>query len=167
MIEIQTEYEIRGPVSSFNFFGPCFQHTVKSFCLFALQSHCALSTSALLLCRVHTHCALFADSGFVILTGQTFEAVPAPERSELIILTSYSPPSRSCCTTGTENSFVESLCRTWRIRKCLKSTMNDFWNQPRNRSAALSSEQWSGNEFMGLKFCSQESEAGRWSQDPD
>lgn len=134
------------------FFGRCFQHTVKSFCLFALQSHCALSTSVLLLCRVHTHCALFADSGFVILTGQTFEAVPAPERSELIILTSYSPPSRSCCTTGMENSFVESLCRTWRIRKCLKSTMNDFWNQPQNRSAALFSEQWSGTEFMGLKF---------------
>lgn len=32
---------------------------------------------------------LFAASGFVILTGQTFEAEPAPEHSELIILTSY------------------------------------------------------------------------------
>lgn len=130
------------------------QGEVLCFWLLALWSRCAFSTSALLLCRVHTHThthyGLFADSGFVILTGQTFEAVPAAEHSELIILTSYSPPSRSRSATGTENSFVESLRRTWRIRKCLKSTLNDVWNQPQNNSAPLLSEKWCGNEFMGL-----------------
>lgn len=88
------------------------------------------------------------------LAGQSFEAEPAPEHSELIILTSYceqnSPPSRPC--SGTENSFVESLRRTWRIRNCLKSTANDVPNRPGNHSAARVSEQWSGNEFMGLKL---------------
>lgn len=88
------------------------------------------------------------------LAGQSFEAEPAPEHSELIILTSYceqnSPPSRPC--SGTENSFVESLRRTWRIRNCLKSTANDVSNRPGNHSAARVSEQWSGNEFMGLKL---------------
>lgn len=150
-LEIQTKYETWGSASSFNFFGRCFQHTVKCFCLFA-ESLCSFHLCSVVVSCSHTHWALFADSGFVIFPGQSFEAVPAPERSELIILTSYSPPSRLRCTPGTENSFVESLCRTWRIRKCLKSNKNDFWNQPQTRSAALFSEQWSGNEIMGLKL---------------
>ena len=49
---------------------------------------------SLLVQRTHRHgvvfhCVLVADSGFVVHNGQAFEAVPTPEHSELIILTSY------------------------------------------------------------------------------
>lgn len=96
-------------------------------------------------------------SGFVILTGQTFEAEPAPEHSELIILTSYAVfrtllPAGRAPLQGQRIPLLRVFVAFGGLESVRKALWMMFGITHRTIFAVCVSEQWGGNEFTELKL---------------